>query len=197
MSQEEPDDSISSNSENEIKEKSQDLVKFSKKKVFLYDKKCRTVLHLGVLYKNLTKAAANAINLDKIASKIKKMIDKNQIYLRDAGPIILGITKIVVKKTYILFEDIEELTKLRINSKEQILAINKERQDHSKDKDINSKNNLTDLNLKGRQLLGNELKESSGTTALNINSLESDNLNLKNTHLYWFQSITKNKKKKK
>ena len=197
MSQEEPDDSISSNSENEVKEKSQDLVKFSKNKIFLYDKKCRTVLHLGVLYKNLTKAAANAINLDKIASKIKKMIDKNQIYLRDAGPIILGITKIVVKKTYILFEDIEELTKLRINSKEQILAINKERQDHSKDKDINSKNNLTDLNLKGRQLLGNELKESSGTTALNINSLESDNLNLKNTHLYWFQSITKNKKKNK
>ena len=91
MSQEEPD-SISSNSENEVKEKSQDLAKFSKNKIFLYDKKCRTVLHLGVLYKNLTKAAANAINLDKITSKIKKMIDKNQIYLRDAGPIILEWT---------------------------------------------------------------------------------------------------------
>ena len=119
MSQDEQDDSNYSNSDKETKEKSQDLVKYSKKNIFLYDKKCRTVLHLGVLYKNLTKAAANSINLDKITSKIQSMIDKNQIYLRDAGPIILGITKIVVKKTYILFEDIEELTKLKINSKEQ------------------------------------------------------------------------------
>ena len=47
------------------------------------------------------------------------MFDKNQIYLRDEGPIILGINKIVIKKTFILFEEIEELTKLIINSKEQ------------------------------------------------------------------------------
>ena len=119
MSQEDKNDSIYSDSDNEKNEKSQELVKYSKKKIFLYDKKCRTVLHLGVLYKNLTKAAANSINLNKITSKIQTMFDKNQIYLGDAGPIILGINKIVIKKTFILFEEIEELTKLIINSKEQ------------------------------------------------------------------------------
>ena len=192
MSHDEQDDSNSSNSENETKEKSQDLVKFSKKNIFLYDKKCRTVLHLGVLYKNLTKAAANAINLDKITSKIQSMIDKNQIYLRDAGPIILGITKIVDKKTYILFEDIEELTKLRINSKEQIRTVNKEKQDNSKDEEDSNKKDI--INLNGKPLLGNEIKGSNGTNALNINSLDNDSLNFKNTHLFGFETAKKNKK---
>ena len=90
------------NSKTKTKTKSQSLVPYSKKNFFLYDKKCRTVLHWGVLYKNLSKAAANSINLDKITHKIQTMIDKNQIYLRDVGPIILGITKIVVKKTFFL-----------------------------------------------------------------------------------------------
>ena len=79
------------------------------------------MLHLGVLYKNLSKAAANSINLDKITKKIQSMINKNKIYLRDVGPIILGITKIIVKKTFFLYKDIEELTNLRINnSKKEI-----------------------------------------------------------------------------
>ena len=192
MSTDEQDDSNYSNSDNDTKEKSQDLVKYSKKNIFLYDKKCRTVLHLGVLYKNLTKAAANSINLDKITSKIQSMIDKNQIYLRDAGPIILGITKIVVKKTYILFEDIEELTKLRINSKEQIRTITKENKEIIKDDEDNKKNNI---NMDGRQILGNEIKDSTGTTALNINSFDDDVFNFRNSHLLELEnSILKNKK---
>ena len=100
MSKENDSSSSKSNSDSETDDKSQALVKYSKKTIFLYDKKCRTVLHLGVLYRNLSKAATNAINLDKITHKIQAMIDKNQIYLRDVGPIILGITKIVVKKTF-------------------------------------------------------------------------------------------------
>ena len=192
MSQEDVDDSNYSNSDNETKEKNQDLVKYSQKNIFLYDKKCRTVLHLGVLYKNLTKAAANSINLDKITSKIQSMIDKNQIYLRDAGPIILGITKIVVKKTYILFEDIEELTKLRINSKDQNRITNKENKEDFEDNENTQKK---EINLKGRPIIGNEVKDSTGTTALNINSFDDDILNLRNSHLLGIEnSILKNKK---
>ena len=176
MSQEEKEDSNYSDSDNERKEKSQGLVKYSKKNIFLYDKKCRIVLHLGVLYKNLTKAAANSINLDKITSKIQSMIDKNQIFLRDAGPIILGITKIVVKKTNILFEDIEELTKLRINSKEQNRTNIKDERENIEGNDEN-RTNLVNLNINGHPILGNEVKESTGTTALNINSLDDDVFN--------------------
>jgi hypothetical protein len=140
MSQnEEYDDSNNSDSDNETNAKSKGLVKYSKKNIFLYDKKCRAVLHLGVLYKNLTKAAANSINLNKVTSKIQKMIDKNQIYLRDVGPIILGITKIVVKKTYILLDDIEELTKLRINSRDENRLTKREIKDYIDDKDDSSK----------------------------------------------------------
>ena len=101
-----------SKSDSETNDKSQALVNYSKKSIFLYDKKCRTVLQLGVIYRNLSKAATNAINLDKITHKIQSMINKDQIYLRDVGPIILGITKIVVKKTFFLYKDIEELTNL-------------------------------------------------------------------------------------
>ena len=194
MSQEdEYDDSNNSDSDNETKAKSKGLVKYSKKNIFLYDKKCRTVLHLGVLYKNLTKAAANSINLDKVTSKIQKMIDKNQIYLRDVGPIILGITKIVVKKTYILLDDIEELTKLRINSRDENRLTKKEIKDYIEDKDNSSKKNK--LNAKDEQIVGNEIKESVGTNPLNINSLDNDIFNYQNTHLLSLEnSIKKNKK---
>lgn len=193
MSQEEEYDDSNSDSDNETKAKSKGLVKYSKKNIFLYDKKCRTVLHLGVLYKNLTKAAANSINLDKVTSKIQKMIDKNQIYLRDVGPIILGITKIVVKKTYILLDDIEELTKLRINSRDENRSAKREIIDYIDDKDDSSKKNK--LNDKNGQILGNELKESVGTNPLNINSLDNDVFNYQNTHLLSLEnSIKKNKK---
>ena len=194
MSQEdEYDDSNNSDSDNETKAKSKGLVKYSKKNIFLYDKKCRTVLHLGVLYKNLTKAAANSINLDKVTSKIQKMIDKNQIYLRDVGPIILGITKIVVKKTYILLDDIEELTKLRINSRDENRLTKREIKDYIEDKDNSSKKNK--LNAKDEQIVGNEIKESVGTNPLNINSLDNDIFNYQNTHLLSLEnSIKKNKK---
>ena len=194
MSQEEKEDSNYSDSDNEKNEKSQDLVKYSKKNIFLYDKKCRIVLHLGVLYKNLTKAAANSINLDKITTKIQSMIDKNQIYLRDAGPIILGITKIVVKKTNILFEDIEELTKLRINSKEQSKTNIKDEKESIEENDEN-RTNLVNLNMNGHPILGNDIKESTGTAALNINSLDDDVFNYKNSHLLGLEnSIMKNNK---
>ena len=194
MSQKEHDASNYSDSDNEKKEKSQDLVKYSKKNIFLYDKKCRTVLHLGVLYKNLTKSAANSINLDKITSKIQKMIDKNQIYLRDAGPIILGITKIVVKKTFILFEDLEELTKLRINSKiiEQNKIINKDiKEDIEGNDDSKKKNEIK----KDKQILGNEIKESNSTNPININSLDDDIFNYRKSQIIEFEnSILRNKK---
>ena len=192
MSQDNKDDSNYSNSDNEKETKPKDLVKYSKKNIFLYDKKCRTVLHLGVLYKNLTKSAANSINLDKITTKIQSMIDKNQIYLRDAGPIILGITKIVVKKTYILFEDIEELTKLRINSKEQNRTVSKENREIIDEDDEDNRKGLVNLNK--RQILGNEIKESTGINSLNINSLDDDAFNYKNSNLIELEnSIKKNK----
>ena len=178
MPKDDKKDSNYSDSDNEHEANNKDLVKYSKRKLFLYDKKCRTVLHLGVLYKNLTKSAANSINLDKITSKIQSMINKNQIYLRDAGPIILGITKIIVKKTNILFEDIEELTKLRITSKDQIRTASKENKKiFEEDDNENNKKKLVNSNKK--QVLGNEIKESTGTTALNINSLDDDFFNHK------------------
>jgi hypothetical protein len=145
-------------------------VNYSKKSIFLYDKKCRTVLQLGVLYKNLSKAATNAINLDKITKKIQSMIDKNQIYLRDVGPIILGITKIVVKKTFFLYKDIEELTNLRINVREsKRIYDNKDSEDNSEIKKMGSK-----------KLLEND---KEGTLAMNINSLDTDGLNYQNNSL--------------
>ena len=193
MSQEEEYEDSNSDSDNETKAKSKGLVKYSKKNIFLYDKKCRTVLHLGVLYKNLTKAAANSINLDKVTSKIQKMIDKNQIYLRDVGPIILGITKIVVKKTYILLDDIEELTKLRIISRDENRSAKREIRDYIDDKDDSSKKNK--LSAKDGQILGNELKDTVGTNPLNINSLDNDIFNYQNTHTLSLEnSIKKNKK---
>ena len=181
MSQESDTSSSKSNSDNETNEKTQALTTYSKKSIFLYDKKCRTVLHLGVLYRNLSKATTNAINLDKITHKIQKMIDKNQIYLRDVGPIILGITKIVVKKTFFLFKDIEDLTNLRINSKDQRnllgrnLGNNSEDNSEIKEKETRKKNNI---NLDEKKLLGVERED---TLAMNINSMETEGLNYKNS----------------
>jgi hypothetical protein len=189
MSQDEH--SVESSSDKEDNDKTQDLVRV-KKNIFLYDKKCRTVLHLGVLYKNLSKSVANAINLDKITSKIQSMIDKNQIYLRDAGPIILGITKIIIKKTILLFEDIEQLTKLRINSKAQNSINNKGTlQNDEEEKDISKK----DEKIDGKKLLPNEMKSSDGTSAININSFDDDNFNFKNSTLLDIESTMKKNKK--
>ena len=191
MSQDE-EDSISnqSDSEPESKPKSQSLVPYSKKNIFLYDRKCRTVLHLGVLYKNLSKAAANSINLDKITKKIQSMINKNKIYLRDVGPIILGITKIIVKKTFFLYKDIEELTNLRINNSK------KEIQDNSdiKTKEKKNKNFLETSNKK--RLLSDDIvkDEGEGTLAMNINSMETDGLNIQNSMAGFDGSTFRNKK---
>ena len=181
MSQESDTSSNKSNSDNETDDKTQALTTYSKKSIFLYDKKCRTVLHLGVLYRNLSKAATNAINLDKITHKIQKMIDKNQIYLRDVGPIILGITKIVVKKTFFLFKDIEELTNLRMNSKGQRNLIGRNNGNNSEDNsEIKEKDSRkkSKKNLDSKKLLGNEHED---TLALNINSLETEGLNNQNS----------------
>ena len=181
MSQESDTSSNKSNSDNETDDKTQALTTYSKKSIFLYDKKCRTVLHLGVLYRNLSKAATNAINLDKITHKIQKMIDKNQIYLRDVGPIILGITKIVVKKTFFLFKDIEELTNLRINSKDQRNLIGRNNGNNSEDNsEIKEKDSRkkSKKNLDSKKLLGNEHED---TLAMNINSLETEGLNNQNS----------------
>ena len=181
MSQESDTSSNKSNSDNETDDKTQALTTYSKKSIFLYDKKCRTVLHLGVLYRNLSKAATNAINLDKITHKIQKMIDKNQIYLRDVGPIILGITKIVVKKTFFLFKDIEELTNLRMNSKGQRNLIGRNNGNNSEDNsEIKEKDSRkkSKKNLDSKKLLGNEHED---TLAMNINSLETEGLNNQNS----------------
>ena len=181
MSQDSDTSSNKSNSDNEADNKTQALTTYSKKSIFLYDKKCRTVLHLGVLYRNLSKAATNAINLDKITHKIQKMIDKNQIYLRDVGPIILGITKIVVKKTFFLFKDIEELTNLRMNSKDQRYLIGRNNGNNSEDNsEIKEKDSRkkSKINLDSKKLLGNERED---TLAMNINSLETEGLNLQNS----------------
>ena len=174
MSIESDSSSVKSNSDSDTKDKSGgELVEYSKKNIFLYDKKCRTVLQLGVLYRNLSKAATNSINLDKITHKIQSMINKNQIYLRDVGPIILGITKIVVKKTFFLYKDIEELTNLRISSKDQSKVLNYN-EDNSEIKEKKNKN----INIEGKKLLGNDKEQS--TLAMNINSLETDGLNYQN-----------------
>ena len=181
MSQESDTSSNKSNSDNETDDKTQALTTYSKKSIFLYDKKCRTVLHLGVLYRNLSKAATNAINLDKITHKIQKMIDKNQIYLRDVGPIILGITKIVVKKTFFLFKDIEELTNLRMNSKDQRNLMGRNNGNNSEDNsEIKEKDSRkkSKKNLDSKKLLGNE---HENTLAMNINSLETEGLNNQNS----------------
>ena len=166
-----------SKSDSETNDKSQALVNYSKKSIFLYDKKCRTVLQLGVIYRNLSKAATNAINLDKITHKIQSMINKDQIYLRDVGPIILGITKIVVKKTFFLYKDIEELTNLRINSREPSKIQGNTSEDNSEIKERKNR----DVIINGKKLLGNDNEE--GTLAMNINSMDTEGLNFQNTAL--------------
>ena len=166
-----------SKSDSETNDKSQALVNYSKKSIFLYDKKCRTVLQLGVIYRNLSKAATNAINLDKITHKIQSMINKDQIYLRDVGPIILGITKIVVKKTFFLYKDIEELTNLRISSREPSKIQGNTSEDNSEIKERKNR----DVIINGKKLLGNDNEE--GTLAMNINSMDTEGLNFQNTAL--------------
>ena len=175
MSKENDSSSAHSNSDSETDDKSQALVNYSKKSIFLYDKKCRTVLHLGVIYRNLSKAATNAINLDKITHKIQSMIDKNQIYLRDVGPIILGITKIVVKKTFFLYKDIEDLTNLRINSRDPSKVIGNNSEDNSEIKERKNRN----VNIDGKKLLGTDKED--GTLAMNINSMDTEGLNFQNS----------------
>ena len=192
MSKEEADYSSSeeSKSDSETKDKSQALVNYSKKSIFLYDKKCRTVLHLGVIYRNLSKAATNAIDLDKITNKIQSMINKNQIYLRDVGPIILGITKIIVKKTFFLYKDIEELTNLRIGSysRDPSKITGNISEDNSEIKERKSK----DLIINGKKLLGNDKEER--TSVININSLDTEGLNFQNTAVNGLNStVGKNK----
>ena len=192
MSKEEADYSSSeeSKSDSETKDKSQALVNYSKKSIFLYDKKCRTVLHLGVIYRNLSKAATNAIDLDKITNKIQSMINKNQIYLRDVGPIILGITKIIVKKTFFLYKDIEELTNLRIGSysRDPSKIQGNISEDNSEIKERKSK----DLIINGKKLLGNDKEER--TSVININSLDTEGLNFQNTAVNGLNStVGKNK----
>ena len=166
-----------SKSDSETNDKSQALVNYSKKSIFLYDKKCRTVLQLGVIYRNLSKAATNAINLDKITHKIQSMINKDQIYLRDVGPIILGITKIVVKKTFFLYKDIEELTNLRTSSREPSKIQGNTSEDNSEIKERKNR----DVIINGKKLLGNDNEE--GTLAMNINSMDTEGLNFQNTAL--------------
>ena len=166
-----------SKSDSETNDKSQALVNYSKKSIFLYDKKCRTVLQLGVIYRNLSKAATNAINLDKITHKIQSMINKDQIYLRDVGPIILGITKIVVKKTFFLYKDIEELTNLRISSREPSKIQGNTSEDNSEIKERKNR----DVIINGKKLLANDNEE--GTLAMNINSMDTEGLNFQNTAL--------------
>ena len=166
-----------SKSDSETNDKSQALVNYSKKSIFLYDKKCRTVLQLGVIYRNLSKTATNAINLDKITHKIQSMINKDQIYLRDVGPIILGITKIVVKKTFFLYKDIEELTNLRISSREPSKIQGNTSEDNSEIKERKNR----DVIINGKKLLGNDNEE--GTLAMNINSMDTEGLNFQNTAL--------------
>ena len=175
MSKENDTSSAHSNSDSETDDKSQALVNYSKKSIFLYDKKCRTVLHLGVIYRNLSKAATNAINLDKITHKIQSMIDKNQIYLRDVGPIILGITKIVVKKTFFLYKDIEDLTNLRISSRDPSKVIGNNSEDNSEIKERKNRN----VNIDGKKLLGTDKED--GTLAMNINSMDTEGLNFQNS----------------
>ena len=192
MSKEEADYSSSeeSKSDSETKDKSQALVNYSKKSIFLYDKKCRTVLHLGVIYRNLSKAATNAIDLDKITNKIQSMINKNQIYLRDVGPIILGITKIIVKKTFFLYKDIEELTNLRIGSysRDPSKITGNISEDNSEIKERKCK----DLIINGKKLLGNDKEER--TSVININSLDTEGLNFQNTAVNGLNStVGKNK----
>ena len=192
MSKEEADYSSSeeSKSDSETKDKSQALVNYSKKSIFLYDKKCRTVLHLGVIYRNLSKAATNAIDLDKITNKIQSMINKNQIYLRDVGPIILGITKIIVKKTFFLYKDIEELTNLRIGSysRDPSKITGNISEDNSEIKERKSK----DLIINGKKLLGNDKEERA--SVININSLDTEGLNFQNTAVNGLNStVGKNK----
>ena len=192
MSKDEADYSSSeeSKSDSETKDKSQALVNYSKKSIFLYDKKCRTVLHLGVIYRNLSKAATNAIDLDKITNKIQSMINKNQIYLRDVGPIILGITKIIVKKTFFLYKDIEELTNLRIGSysRDPSKITGNISEDNSEIKERKSK----DLIINGKKLLGNDKEER--TSVININSLDTEGLNFQNTAVNGLNStVGKNK----
>ena len=192
MSKEEADYSSSeeSKSDSETKDKSQALVNYSKKSIFLYDKKCRTVLHLGVIYRNLSKAATNAIDLDKITNKIQSMINKNQIYLRDVGPIILGITKIIVKKTFFLYKDIEELTNLRIGSysRDPSKITGNISEDNSEIKERKNK----DLIINGKKLLGNDKEER--TSVININSLDTEGLNFQNTAVNGLNStVGKNK----
>ena len=178
MSKEKYDSSSEeSKSDSETNDKSQALVNYSKKSIFLYDKKCRTVLQLGVIYRNLSKAATNAINLDKITHKIQSMINKDQIYLRDVGPIILGITKIVVKKTFFLYKDIEELTNLRISSREPSKIQGNTSEDNSEIKERKNR----DVIINGKKLLGNDNEE--GTLAMNINSMDTEGLNFQNTAL--------------
>ena len=160
------------------KEKTNALVKSSaRKKIFLYDKKCRTILNIGILYKELSTSKANSINLTQITDQIQKMIDENEIYLRDVGPIILGITKIIVKKTNILLIQIQNLTKLRLKVEPQ-KAVNK--------KDDNSSNDTStnDIPNKNKNILGpsqitntNFLNGNIGsydTNMMNLNSLQSD-----------------------
>ena len=175
MSKENDSSSAHSNSDSETDDKSQALVDYSKKSIFLYDKKCRTELHLGVIYRNLSKAATNAINLDKITHKIQSMIDKNQIYLRDVGPIILGITKIVVKKTFFLYKDIEDLTNLRISSRDPSKVIGNNSEDNSEIKERKNRN----VNIDGKKLLGTDKED--GTLAMNINSMDTEGLNFQNS----------------
>ena len=185
----------------ETTKSSQSLIPYSKKNIFLYDKKCRTVLQMGVLYRNLSKSATNSINLDKITHKIQSMIDKNQIYLRDVGPIILGITKIVVKKTFFLYKDIEELTNLRLNnnSKKDL------QQDNSEIKTKERKGNLSSTINKKKLLKDKEEKsdddidiknevEGENTLAMNINSMETDVLNYQNSLTGFNGSALRNKK---
>ena len=181
MSQESDTSSVQSNSDTETNDKSQALVPYSKKSIFLYDKKCRTVLQLGVLYKNLSKAATNAINLDKITHKIQSMINKNQIYLRDVGPVILGITKIVVKKTFFLFKDIEELTNLRINSKDQSKLIGRTNAKDSEDNSEIKERKKNDISINGKKSRMEEEINEKKQKVLEDNEIEINIDSLENT----------------
>ena len=167
------------------KEKNNALVKTSNRKnMFLYDKKCRTILNIGILYKELTASKANSINLTKITDQIQKMIDENEIYLRDVGPIILGVTKIIVKKTNILLVQIQNLTKLRLktepqktNSKKDDIISNDTSSDDTKNKNKN-KNVLEPTQIINTNFLNGNLG-SYDTNMMNLNSLQSDIMSYK------------------
>ena len=131
------------------------------------------IYKLGFSNRNISKSIANAQSIVNIAAKIEKLINKDRFSLKMAGPVLLGMVKLHLKKTDILLEIAKNVMNLN--------GINVGKVKSLSNKAANAGRLLSSKGVKGR--IEDSLKSASHLSKNSLHpiaefsSLENNNLN--------------------